>query len=778
MTDSRTFAVVGKSIPAKDAREKVTGSLRYAAEFELPGMVYGRILRSPHPHAIVRRIDTTRAEALPGVVGVVSHEDAPDRDWHGVWFNYMGHIFDGRVRFVGDEVAAVAATTEDIANEALELIEVEYELLPAVFDPEAAMAEDAPQVQSTGNAREPNVYEWGDIKQGEKDSEFTAEVDIKFGSQQYAPLGRNAAIAEWSGDKITLWTATQTPSELQDGVADAFGIPISKVRIVGLPSGSSFGLWWTNNFMMVAALLAKKVRRPVKVELDYEECMAAVKRRHKERTRGRMGCTKDGSITFIDVYHVMDNGGYGFKVEVGYFNIDQWGGRAPHGRYECQGVSTNLVTAGCMRAVGDVTMGSAVERLADMLAEKVGMDPVEFRIKNQIKPGDPLRQTWAKSYLRHDEKEYQQLLPEELKEKWPKLFYLSSGSTEEILRKGAEAIGWKDKWAGWGKPYLIDGPKRRAVGVGTGIHICGEEMEGNTAAVVRILKDGSAKLFVSIGRHGTGSETTLSQIAAETLGIPVDRVEITAGDTDSGPWSRGSIASTTAFRTGFATWSACKDARRQLLELAAREFFEHDASVLDVKEGMVVSHAEPGRKIPIKDVMTWFRSEALGPQDSITGRSDLPMPPSTAYSRQFAAHFADLEVDTETGEVRLIDYVACQDSGTVLNPKILENQILGGGILGAGFALCEVLAFDDNGRILNPNLTDYKLLRIGDFPPEPRMLFHESYEPTGPFGAKSAGEAPPPAGVAAVCQSVFNATGVWIDVPMTPEKVLRGLGKL
>lgn len=777
MLATEELKVVGKRVPAKDASEKVAGTLKYAVDFELPGMLYGKILRSEHPHAIIKRIDSSKAEALSGVIGVVTHKDAGGFVWHSSWFNYIGQIMDGKARFVGDEIGAVAAVSEEIAEAALELIEVEYEVLPAVFDLEEAMAEGAPQLHEEGNLREPDVYEWGDIKQGEQESDFIVEADVSFGSQQYAPFGRNAAIADWEGDRVTLWTSTQTPSELKDGLAQAFGIDNSKARIIALPSGCSFGEWWSNNFMMVTALLAKKTRRPVKIELTNEECMATVKRRHKERCRARMGCTKDGSISFVDVRHIMDNGGYSFKVEVGYFNIDQWGGRAPHGRYECQGVSTNLVTGGCMRGVGDVTMGMVVERIADMLAEKVGMDPVQFRLKNQIKPGDPLRQTWAKNFMRYDEETYRTIVPAELESIWPKLFHLSTGSTEEILKMGADAIGWDEKWSGWGKPYQVDGPKRRAVGVGTGIHICGEEMEGNTNAVVRILKDGSAKLFCSIGRHGTGGETTQAQVAAETLGIPYERVDVETGDTDSTPWSRGSIASTTMFRTGFATWSACMDAKRQLLEIAAAEFFERDASVLSVVDGYVISSAEPGKRVSIPEVMMYFRSDALGPQDSITGRTAISMPPSTAFARHFAAHFVDLEVDVETGVVRLLDYVATQDSGTVVNPNILENQIIGGGIVGAGFALYEALVFDDNGRILNPNLADYKLLRFRDLPPEPKMLFHESYEPVGPFGAKSAGEAPIAASPPAIGQAVYNATGAWVDVPMTPEKILKALGR-
>jgi len=314
--------------------------------------------------------------------------------------------------------------------------------------------------------------------------------------------------------------------------------------------------------------------------------------------------------------------------------------------------------------------------------------------------------------------------------------------------------------------------------VGTGIHICGEEMEGNTSAVVRVYKDGSAKLFCSVGRHGTGAETTQSQIAAEALGIPVDRIQVETGDSDACPWSRGSIASTTCFRTGYATWSACQDAKRQILAIAGRDIFAIDPAQLDIKAGKVFSRQNPRKKVPVADVVMHFRAEALSPSDSITGRSSLPMPPSTAFARHFAAHFAEVEVDTETGQIKLLDYLAAQDSGTVVNPKVLENQIIGGAIVGAGFALSEVLVFDDNGRILNSNLTDYKVPRFVDFPVEAKTLFHESYEPSGPFGAKSAGEAPIAAAPPAVCQAVYNAIGVWVDVPMTPEKVLRALGRI
>ncbi len=414
------LSVVGKSVPIKDAREKVTGSLKYAVDYQVPGMVYGKILRSPHAHAKINGIDYRRAEALPGVLGVVGFKDAPDLDWNSCWFNYRGHILDDRARFVGDEVAAVAAINENIAEQAIQLIEVDYEVLPAVFDPEEALKPDAPQVRSEGNAREPFIVNWGNADEGFRESDIVAEGSMKFGSQQYAPIGRNACVAEWTGDKVTIWTSTQTPSECKSAIAEAFGIPMSKVRVIGLPSGCSFGLWWVNNFHLLTVLLAKKAGRPVKIELTQEECFATVKRRHQERSQGRIGCNRDGSVQALEIKHIIDNGGYGFKNDVGCFSIELWG-KSRNGHFTVQGTSTNLVTAGCMRGVGDVTLATLIERLLDMAAEKLDSDPLEFRLKNHIRTGDLLKGMYdAYSKEGHDCK-----TPKEWKGKWPRLFHLT-----------------------------------------------------------------------------------------------------------------------------------------------------------------------------------------------------------------------------------------------------------------------------------------------------------------------------------------------------------------
>jgi len=769
MDDHQDLSVVGKAIPVKDAAEKVTGSLQFGVDVRLPKMIFGKILRSSHAHARIVDIDTGAAEALPGVLGIVTAADAPDWQWENCWHNHGGRILDDTVRFVGDEVAAVAATSEEVAVAALDLIHVEYDLLDPVFEPIDALTPGAPQVRSEGNAREPMEVIWGDIEEGFRLADAVVQGEMRFDSQAYAPIGRNACVARWDGDFVTVWTSTQTPSEMREAIAKGVGVPISNVRVIAQPCGSSFGLWWIGSLQLITVLLARKVGRPLRIELDQEECFSAVKRRHLERSAGRMGVKGDGTITFIDVEHVHDNGGYGLKPDVGFLTVDLWGGSL-HGRFIDRGVSTNLVTAGCMRGVGDVTLGAFVERLLDMAAIEIDMDPLEFRLKNHIRTGDPLRAV-AK---RDPEPMDQAVLPSD----WPELGRLSSEALHECLTRGAEAFGWSDRWKGWGNPSAVDGPKRRAVGVATGVHSCGTEDEYGCSALVTVHADGSATLACSMGRQGQGSETTQAQIAAEALGIDVDRIRVVAGDTDVCPPNHGSIASNTAFRTGFATRDAALDARRQLLDFAAQHVGLHLRDHLVVIAGVVTCATDPSVSLPIEVLMSELAPVTMTPP-VVVGRTTTPMPPSLAYARYFAAHFVEIEIDTDTGAIRLLDYLAAQDSGTVLNPKVLENQVVGGAIFGSGFALKEGLKFEPGtGRILNPGFIDYKVMRAPDFPIDPAVVFCETPDPVGPFGAKSAGEAPACAPIPAIAQAVYNAIGCWLNVPMTPERVLVAMGTI
>lgn len=769
MRELKAFAVIGKNVPLKDANEKVTGSLQFGVDLVQPGMAYGKILRSPHAHARIKHIDTQNARSMPGVLGVITHEDAPSWPWENCWHNYRGRILDNTVRFVGDEVAAVAAESEEIAMAALARIDVEYETLAPVFDPVEALAPDAPQVRAEGNARKPLEVLWGDVGRAAQEAEIIAEGSMSFDSQAYASIGRNACIAAWDGDRVTVWTSTQTPSEMREAIARGLGIPISDVRVIAQPSGSSFGLWWIGSLQLITSLLARKVGRPVKIELKQGECFAGVKRRHLEQSHGRIGCDQKGGIHFIEVNHVHDNGGYGMKPDVGFLILDLWG-KCPNGRFVIQGVSTNLLTAGCMRGVGDVTLGAFVERLLDKAAIEIDMDPLEFRLKNHIRAGDPLR-----AIAKRD------LSPErlqELPEGWPDLGILSSEALHDCLIQGAERFGWREKWVAWGEPHAVDGARRRAVGMATGIHCCGTEDEYGASALIRVHADGSATLCCSMGRQGQGSETTQAQIAAEALGVSIDRIRVEAGDTEVCPPNHGSIASNTAFRTGFATWAAASDAKQQILEIAAKHLRGQSADELDIRDGVIFSDVDPSVSVALEKAMSMLLPDSMT-LPVVVGKTHLPMPPSTTFARHFAAHFVEIEVDVDTGQIRLLDYLAAQDSGTVLNPKILENQILGGAILSSGFALMESLAFEPaTGRILNPGFLDYKVLRASDFPLAPEVILCESYDPAGPFGAKGAGEAPAAAPIPAISQAVYNAIGVWMDVPMTPERVLAALGKI
>jgi xanthine dehydrogenase molybdenum-binding subunit len=298
------------------------------------------------------------------------------------------------------------------------------------------------------------------------------------------------------------------------------------------------------------------------------------------------------------------------------------------------------------------------------------------------------------------------------------------------------------------------------------------------SALVRVHSDGGATLSVSMGRQGQGSETTQAQIAAEALGLSIDRIRVVAGDTDVCPPSHGSIASNTSYRTGFATRDAATDAKRQILATAAMQLGSDAPDDLDMRDGIAFSPTDSSVSLPIEQIMSTYRPDSMTPP-VIVGRTTTQMPPSLMYARYFAAHFVEVEVDVDTGEIRLLDYVATQDSGTVLNPKVLENQVIGGAILGAGFALTERLAFEpETGTILNPGFLDYKVMRAPDFPLDPGVLFGDYHDPVGPFGAKSAGEAPTTAPIPAISQAVYNAIGVWLDIPMTPERVLAALGKI
>lgn len=751
------LSIIGKSAPLEDAYEKVTGSLKFAEDISLPGMLQAKVLRSPYAHAKIVNIDTSKTESLPGVEAVITHKDVPQEPWMESSFNYHGRVLDERIRFIGDEVAAVAAINVDIAEEALNLIEVEYEELPHVFDVEEAMKPDAPQVSPLGNVRQPAVIEWGDIEQGFKEADLIVEHKTTMGSTQHAPLETNACIASWQGDKLTIWTSTQTPFQIRDTMAGLLRMPINKVRVIGLPVGGSFGLFWLNNFHFLPVFLAKKAGKPVKLQLTREEVFTVVKRRDIPVSSVRLGVKKDGSFTAIHFKHYFDNGGYGFKDNAYEVTSDLYNREARHGKFEMYGVSTNLLTAGCMRGVGDYSMSFCLEQAIDKAAEKLGMDPLEIRLRNHCRAGDAIRS--------HDPFYKAVGLP------IPKIT-LSSSGLDKCIKEGAKVIGWEEKWKGWDKTVEVEGPVKRGLGMAVATHVSGPRHLGTPSVVVRVNHDGSIHLLTGVGRCGQGVETTQAQIAAEELGVPIESITGTHGDTETCPWTQPTVASTCAHITGLATQAAAADAKRQICQLASKELGAEPEDI-DIKNGLVYVKGQSQKAVPFADITAKIDPEVGFLPIIGSAAKNAPLTPQ---ARMFAAHFVEVDVDTDTGKVKILRYIAVQDSGKIINPDVAENQVVGGVIQGCSAGLWESLVFDKyTGQILNPNYADYKIARALDMP-DPEVVFVDVIDPVGAFGIKGMGEGvicPVPAAVAA---AIYNAIGVRFNsVPITPDKLLRAL---
>ena len=754
----KNFAVLGKSVPLVDAFEKVTGQLKYAGDLSIPGMLHAKVLRSPYSHARILSIDTSQAEALPGVCAVITHRNIPDKEWLCGYLNFFGKVMDCVVRYVGEEVAAVAAVDEPTAEKAIGLIEVEYEQLPAVFDIEEAMKPGAPEVRGGGNAFRRLSNEWGNVEKGFEESDIIVERRSTMGFQQHCPMDRNACIASWTGDKLTVWTGTQTAFDLRDKLADYFEMPKHHVRVIQSPVGSSNGLWWAMNFHMVTALLAQHAGRPVRLELTREEVTTTTKRREHPVSYVKLGVSRDGRLVAGEYRHYFDNGAYGFKADPYQGASDLY--RCEHGLYEAIGVNTNLMTAGCMRGVGDLTLQYAIEQVIDMAAEKLDMDPVQFRARNHYRSGDILKT--SPETMR---------APVLFRDKPVPVVTLSSVGLGECLQKGAELIGWRKKWQGWGKPVAVDGARRRGIGVGIAQHISGVSTLGPTGAVVKVNNDGTGTLVLGPGRQGQGADTTQCQLVAEILGVRAEDIIFAEIDTMYTPEVAATVGSPTAFIVSRVTKAAADDAREKILDIASR-YLDADANELDIRDRRIFVKAQPEKGMGIAECLSRPLYETLAPP-AIVGSASFGHP-ATEAARMTMAGFAEVEVDTETGILKIVDYAQVHDSGTIMNPKVVFNQASGGVYIGAGTAMGEDLIFDEEGNILNQNFMDYKVVGILDLP-DPKIDFVEIFEPRNPFGIKGIGEGSVCCVPSAIAMAVYNAIGVRVDPPFTAGRILDAL---
>jgi len=730
----KEFKIIGTRQPKLDASERVSGRAKYASDICLPGMLYGKFLTSPYAHAKVTKIDIEKAKAVPGVKAILTHKDMPPYRWHKDM-----PILTDVARFEGDDIVVVVAVDEDRAQEALDLIKVDYEPLPFVLDAEEAMKSEAPKVHPQGNiiGGKPILLIRGDMEKGFKEADLVVENKYWTPLLQHVTAEPRVCVAQWRNGKLTVWDSTQHTFEVQEGLAKALEIPMSKVRVICEFMGGGFGdKAYAERYSVLASLVSRKTGRPVKIELSREENFLAATHRYPTIINLKYGVKKDGTLTAIDARIIADLGAYfhfdGVSVSMETIKTVY---RCPNIRVEGYNMYTHKPEGGAMRCVGHPMPQFAQETHMDLIADKLGMDPVDFRIKN---------------YARLEDGDQDRKLP------------FSTNGMEECIRKGAEAIGWKQKWQ---KPGSTPGPVKK--GLGMAIHNCRHgAIRSPSSGMVKINPDGTVNVLTGTADIGGGQRGTMAMIAAEELGVPLDRVYVTAADTEVTTDTGGTTGSRQTMTGGTGTKLAAADAKRQILELAAQEL-KTDKANLEIREG-VIYPLGASKGITFEEALKKAPAAIIG-----RGIGKLPQ---GKIIHSFAAHFIEVEVDIRTGTVKVIKLVAAHDVGRAINLISLENQIQGGATQGMAFGLRENQITDRNtGACVNPDLVNYKLLTIKDVP-EILPILVETNDPFGPFGAKGMAEPPYSVPAPAIASAVYNAIGVRFNqLPITNRSVLDGL---
>ena len=749
-----TLNVAGASVVRRDLDVKLTGEARYTADLRLPGMLHGAILRCPHPHADVLSVDASEALRLPGVRAVVTPFDAPP----GRLAPDMS-ILDTRVRFVGDEVAAVAADDLDTARAALELIRVEYSSLPHYMTPEAALAPDAVAIHPGGNLALGEVLslERGSVSDGFAAADVVLEDDFEIPTHSAAPLEPRAALASWNEDEdtdLTVWKTTRGVHVDRDALAAALGLSSHRVRVVGPFLGAGYGNKDETRLAGLAAVLSQRAGRPVRLEYSREEEFIAGRVRHSAKIRIRAGFGSDGTITAIEASALLDTGAYiasgaGVTRRTGQGILYLY--HCPNVKYEAHLAYTNRPTAGSYRALGAPQGHFALESLIDRAAGHFGIDPLDFRLMNHVRPeGQPGRRTSPPDQV-IDSQPLEGGIP------------FSSNGLGQCLELGSEGFGWRD--------YRPEQPSDSALkrGRGMSIMIYRGGPGSPSAAEVRVEKSGAIKLITGLMDVGEGATTVLPQIAAEVLGVEYDQVEAVFADSRGTPDAPITAGSTATFSTGTAVVQAATEVRESLMEIASVGL-EAPAYDLDAAQGWVFVKSDPARRMALAEVARRMDGDELSATASIIPGS------ANHIVNSFGAHFVEVEVDTDTGRVRVLRYVAAHDSGRIINPRAALNQVEGAVSQMLGFALSEELVIDAaTGVTLNPGYLEHKSPTILDYP-DIQVIFADIVDPVGPLGAKGLGEVPSCGVASAIANAIYNATGVRLHrTPFTPDRVLEAL---
>jgi CO/xanthine dehydrogenase Mo-binding subunit len=736
--EGRQFSVVGQGVNRVDGRERVTGAARYTYDVSLPGMLSAAVLRSPHAHARVVSIDTSRAAQLPGVRAIVTRENTDIE-----WYKKAGKLFDSTLRFVGDDIAAVAADDLDIAHDALKLIKVEYEVLPAVLTIEEASRPGAPEIHPSGNIIQHNghngeLYTRGSVDKGFKAAEVMVEGTYRTSTQMHNSLETHGTVAMWEGDELTIWESTQYIFGVRERVARALDMPLSKVRVICEYMGGGFGSKGsTFKQAAIAALLARIAKRPVKLMLDRREENTLAGNRGETVQKIKIGATRDGLLTAIDLEAMTGVGIYAtWAASVA--------GPAQE-LYKCEnvrtltlGVRTNMGSQAAFRAPGYVEGMFGLESAIDDLCAKLEMDPIEFRRKNHSDGDQGSGQNYSSKHLLGC---------------YDRVLELSGMEADSALPKRGE-LG-------------ANGPWRRGVGLAS--QTWGGGGGPPAHALVRINPDGTVEVQCGMQDIGTGTKTALSQIAAEELGVPLDSIRFRLGDTQKGPFGPASWGSITTPSVGPAVRMAAADARKQLLEIASF-FMETPASSLQLVDGWVTTEGQHQGRRALRDIL-----DEIGDY-MVTGKG-YRGPNPTEPIRTWGAQIAEVEVNIETGQIRVLRIAAVHDVGRVINPKGLASQFYGGILQGMGFGLMEERVVDKaTGRVLNASLDEYKIPTVADAPEMIVEAIGKADTLANHIGSKGSGEPPIIPTAAAIANAVYNATGVRLkDLPMTPRRILEAL---
>jgi putative selenate reductase molybdopterin-binding subunit len=759
--------VVGQSAVKVDAVKLAKGNPVYVDDVQPENMLYGALLTSPHAHARITRIDASRARDLPGVRAVLTHEDLPRIKYASGGQSYPQPppydqvCLDDKVRHEGDRVAIVAAETPAIARRALQLIDVEYEVLPAVVDMEAAMQDGAPVIHDEPDTEgihdaEHNIVhrieaEAGDIEAAFAEADRVFEGEYRTPKQQQAHLEPHVCITYWDeDDRLVIRTSTQVPFHIRRMVAPLIDLPEKRIRVIKPRIGGGFGNKQEMLLEDLCAHLTIATGRPVRMEYTRTQEFTSSRSRHRNIVRYKLGVQGDQVIA-ADLYLIGDTGAYGAHA----LTVQMVGGfkgltlyNAPNLRFISDVVYTNTPPAGAYRGYGAMQCEYGIEVLMEEIAEQLGLDVVEFKRKNWLKVGEEM--TLSKA-LGEGRDGYAQIL--------------QSSGLEQCVSIGLEATGFYAKREA---NRTQDGRYRRGIGMAVVMHGSGIAGLDMAAATLKMNDDGSFNLLIGATDLGTGSDTILAQIAAEVLGIPVDDLIVYSSDTDFTPFDKGAYASSTTYISGGAVRKAALKIKDQLLEHAARMLDLDSSSGLELAARSVT--APDGRSVTLREVaLSSLHQDNQHQIIASASHMSYESPPPTA------AQFAEIVVDTHTGQITPERLLMVVDCGRVINPITAAGQVEGGMSQAYGFAVCEDMLFDDEGHMLNPRFGAYPIPRADDMPPTD-VIFVQTDEPSGPFGAKSVAEIAIDGVAPAMASALHDATGIWLrDLPCTPERVWRAL---